>query len=297
MLSLRGMTDLPIRHVLFPYDFSEQGRQVVPFVSAFVKRFGACLTLLSVVPPALETVPEEMGGPALRRGEASADWKRALQSQLDKALIDEFADVRVERVVECGDAALRIADFAHNRDVDMVMMPTHGLGMFRRVLAGSVTSKVLHDVRCPVWTAAHVELQHTPAVPRTVLCAVDASTEGVPLLQYAALFSRRVGATLKVLHVVEPMSDWPSLARERALQEEARETATQAVASMLEAAGVDASSKVVVGQIVGRAVEEAREDKADLVVVGRGALSEPFGRIRTHAFGIIEQSPCPVLSV
>jgi len=26
-------------------------------------------------------------------------------------------------------------------------------------------------------------------------------------------------------------------------------------------------------------------------------LASPFGRIRTHAFGIIEQSPCPVLSV
>lgn len=128
-------------------------------------------------------------------------------------------------------------------------------------------------------------------------CAVDAGTEGVALLQDAALFSRRVGATLKVLHVVEPMSDWPSLARERELQEDARDAASKAVASMLTAAGVDASSKVVVGQIIERAVETAREEKADLVVVGRGAIAEPFGRIRTHAFGIIEQSPCPVLSV
>ena len=272
------MTPLSIRHILFPYDFSEQGRQAAPFVSAFAKDFGARLTLLGVAPP-------------------GSDARPVLQCQLNRALVGEFAGLCVDRVAECGDAALRIADFAHSRDVDLVMMPTHGLGLFRRVLAGSVTSKVLHDVRCPVWTAAHTETQHAPAIPRTVLCAVDGATEGVPLLQYAALFSKRVGATLTVLHVVEPMSDWPSLARERALQEEAREVASQAVASMLTSAGVEAVSKVVVGEIVTRAVETAREAHADLLIVERVAVAEPFGRIRTHTFGIIEQSPCPVLSV
>jgi nucleotide-binding universal stress UspA family protein len=290
-------TDLPIRHILFPYDFSEQGRQVLPFVSAFAKSFGAHVTVFSVVPPAFEPVPEAMGGPSLRTGEVSGEWKRALRCQLDRAPLNGLRGLLIERVADSGDPALRIADFAHANDVDLVMMPTHGLGLFRRVLAGSATSKVLHDVRCPVWTAAHAETQHTPAIPRTILCAVDAKTEGVKVLQYAALLSRRLGATLSVLHVVEPMSDWPALARERELQEDARHTATQAIASMLESAGVQAKSTVVVGEIVMRAVEAAREALADLIVVGRGAIGEPFGRIRTHAFGIIEQAPCPVLSV
>jgi nucleotide-binding universal stress UspA family protein len=100
-----------------------------------------------------------------------------------------------------------------------------------------------------------------------------------------------------VLHVVEPVSDWPALRRERELQEEVRDTATTAVESMLKSAGVAAKSRVVVGEIVSRAAEAAREEKADLVIVGRGAITEAFGRMRTHAFGIIEQSPCPVLSV
>jgi nucleotide-binding universal stress UspA family protein len=253
--------------------------------------------MLSVVPPVHEAVPAMMGGPALHAGEHSAEWKRSLKCQLDRALVAEFADMEPERVADCGDAALRIADFAHNRDVDLVMMPTHGLGLFRRLLSGSVTSKVLHDVRCPVWTAAHADMQRAPEIPRSILCALDATTEGVALLQYAALFSKRIGATLSVLHVVEPISDWPALQRERELQEEVRDTATAAVESMLKSAGVQARSRVVVGEIVGRAAEAAREAKADLVIVGRGALGEAFGRMRTHAFGIIEQSPCPVLSV
>ena len=205
--------------------------------------------------------------------------------------------MKVELEADCGDAALRIEAFAHNYDVDLVMMPTHGLGGFRMRLAGSVTSNVLHDVRCPMWTAAHADSQHAPALPRSILCAVDATHEGVPLLQYAALFSKRVGAALSVLHVVEPVSDWPSLARERALQEEVRDTATIAVDAMLASAGMAAGSRVVVGEIVERAAEAAREEKADLVILGRGAVREPFARLRAHSFGIIERSPCPVLSV
>jgi nucleotide-binding universal stress UspA family protein len=291
------MTELPLRHILFPYDFSRQGQLAARYVGAFARRFGAHVTMLSVVPPAHVPVPEAMGGPALHVGDQSADWKRTLKCQLDRALVAEFADLDIERVADCGDAALRVADFAHNHDVDLVMMPTHGLGLYRRLLAGSVTSKVLHDVRSPVWTAAHADTQRASEIPRSILCAVDATTEGVSLLQYAALFSKRVGASLSVLHVVEPVSDWPSLARERELQEEVRDTASKAVESMLTSAGVDARSRVVVGGIVARAAEAAREEKSDLVIVGRGAIAEPFGRMRTHAFGIIEQSPCPVLSV
>lgn len=278
------MIDLPIRRILFPYDFSGQGLIAAKYVTAVAKRFGANVTLLSVAPPAYAA-------------EQTDEWKLALKCRLDRALVGELSQVDVERVADCGDPALRIAAFAHDHDVDLVMMPTHGLGVFRALLTGSVTSKVLHDVRCPVWTAAHAAAQHAAELPRSILCAVDATNEGVPLLQYAALFSKRVGATLSVLHVVEPISDWPSLARERALQEEVRDTATIAVESMLASADVVATTRVVVGSVAERAAEAAREERADLLIVGRATVREPFAHLRSHAFGIIERSPCPVLSV
>ena len=44
-------------------------------------------------------------------------------------------------------------------------------------------------------------------------------------------------------------------------------------------------------------VEEARQEQADVVIISRGTIGESFGRLRTHAFGIVQRSPCPVLRV
>ena len=266
----------------------------MPFVRALASRFGARVTVLSVAPPVFEAMPAEMG---LRTGEDVSDWTRALQSRLDQALITELAGLRVERIVEAGDPGFRITDFAHGHAVDLIVMPTRGLGLFRSLLVGSATAKVLHDARCPVWTAAHTEQQRTGDLPRTILCAVDGSPASGALLRWAADFSTRVGAALRLLHVVGPITDWPSLESERALQEQVCQAAHAKIASLQTSAGVQAPLRVAVGDIVATVTEHAREEDADLMLIGRGLLQSALGRLRTHAYGIIQRSPCPVLSV
>ena len=284
-------------HFLIPYDFSAQDRQIVPFVRALASRFGARITMFSVVPPTFEPVPADMGGPRIRAGDDAAAWRQNLQTRLDRALIEELAGLPVDRVADGGDPALRIVDFAHNHGVDLIMMPTHGVGTFRNFLVGSVTSKVLHDAKCPVWTAAHAETQTASPLPRTIVCAIDGSPATPSVAQWASEFANMTGARLTLLHVVGPTSDWPALESERRLQEQVRDDTRERITAMLKSAGVDAPLRVAVGGIVQTATEEATQEQADLVIIGRGTVSEPFGRLRTHAFGIIQRSPCPVLSV
>jgi nucleotide-binding universal stress UspA family protein len=52
-----------------------------------------------------------------------------------------------------------------------------------------------------------------------------------------------------------------------------------------------------VGEIAGAVRAEAERHNSDLIIIGRGLLHETLGRLRSHALGIIRQSPCPVLSV
>jgi hypothetical protein len=49
-----------------------------------------------------------------------------------------------------------------------------------------------------------------------------------------------------------------------------------------------------VSELVRRLVEE---QNIDLVVTNRGHLQHPFGKLRTHTYQIVLESPCPVLSL
>jgi nucleotide-binding universal stress UspA family protein len=279
-----------IREILFPFDFSAQGVQTATFVRALASRLDAAVTLLSVVPLNLAVMPLGMESDV-------AGWKDALQSRLDQALIAELAGVRVKRITDAGDPGTVITQVARDTGADLVMMPTHGLGIFRQLLVGSTTAKVLHDTHCPVWTAAHAKEQQAAPLPAVVLCAIDGGPQTDAVLTWAADFCRGTGATLKLLHVIGHATDIPSMESERVHQERVRNDAHTRIASLQAAAGVSAPLHVAVGGIVPTVTERAREEKADLVIIGRGTVQESMGRLRTHAYGIVQRSPCPVLSV
>jgi nucleotide-binding universal stress UspA family protein len=283
-----------IEHILFPFDFSKQGFHAVRFVRALAKRCQARITVIGIVPPLWEAAPMAM--PVI-----PVDYDRAerdLASRLETALARELDGLPVRFFTCSGDPALKITEFAHGNGIDLVMMPTHECGLFRSMLIGSVTAKVLHDAKCAVWTATHSEEQRSPEMPSTILCAVDCTSAAAPaLLKWAAGFSGQLGATLKLVHVVPRISDWLALPSERDLQEHVREEARIQIASLQRGAGIELPARIAVGLVTVVVTEQARQEGADLVIIGRGSLPSPLGRLRTHSYGIIQKSPCPVLSV
>jgi nucleotide-binding universal stress UspA family protein len=238
-----------------------------------------------------------MGGPQLRKGDDAAGWIRNLQVRLDAALTQEFVGLRVDRIAACGDPALKIVEFTRASSADLIALPTHGVSAFRALTIGSVTASVLRDAPCAVWTATHAETQTAVPLPRTVLCAVDDSPCAVATAQRAQSIARRFDARLTLLHVVEQVSDLTWLESERRLQDHVRDEAREHLATQMRASGVDSLLRVAVGSVVETAAEEAKREQADLMIIGRGLAAEPFGRWRTHVFGIVQRSPCPVLTV
>ena len=281
-----------IEHILFPYDFSRPCTLVAPQVRAVACRFGAKVTLLAVYPTSWDRHSLEM--PILKGLDAPEEELKAL---LGPVAANMFAGIPVEIKTAIGDAAFKIVQFAHDHHVDLIMMPTHGFGTFRTLLIGSVTAKVLHESNCPVWTAAHSEEQSSPDLPRNILCAIDRSDETSPVLKWAGEYSQKMGGSLRLLHVIQPISDCLSLPGERQLQEEVRKEAGAQVDGMRKKAGVDATLTVAVGKLTDTVTEEARREQSDLLLIGRGSLNKTLGAMHTHAYGIIQGSPCPVLSV
>jgi nucleotide-binding universal stress UspA family protein len=287
---------LAIKNILFPIDFSERCCGAAPFVRAMAERFGARITLMSVVAPFWQTGSGDLSGALVVDMD---ELKHDSEARLGGAFVREFADLRVDRVVEIGDPAETITRYAHTQGADLIMMPTHGYGPFRTLLLGSVTAKVLHDAQCPVWTATHVEEAPalTHAAGRNILCAVDATPKSSPLMEWAAEYAKVTGGALRLVHVVSGVQGWPERQLDREFEETLRAQARETIEKLQKSVGVKTPLCVAVGEVAGAVREEAERHNSDLIIVGRGLLDETMGRLRTHVYGIIRHAPCPVLSV
>ncbi len=286
---------LSIRHILFPVDFSDRCHTAIPFVVAKARDFGAKVTMLAVVRPVVLTGMEAASATFVDPEEL----RFAVQGRLDEFATEAFAGIEVERIAVVGDPADAVVEFAKNHAVDLVMMPTHGYGPFRRLLLGSVTAKVLHDVGCPVWTDAHIEdtATHYHLKPRAILCAVDDSPRAVEVMKWAGELAKHQGAKLHLVHTVPGTGTFLEAELGVEVELAMRERLEKKLDDMRRAAGVEATIHVAAGDIADRVRAEAERFNADLLVIGRGVLHETLGRLRTHAHSIIRHAPCPVISI
>jgi nucleotide-binding universal stress UspA family protein len=275
-----------IKKILFPVDFSESCIGAARFVEYFAGQFQAEITLLHAVSMGEHSLAEEL----LPKRKA----------ELNAFLAQELKYFTTKRICIIEDPANAILETANSWQPDLLMLPTHGLGYFRRRLLGSVTAKSLHDLRCPIWTSVHAET--TPALEaihcRRILCAIDLTTHSQFVLEWAAWLAREYNATLRIVHATLPLTVssevWP-MGDE--LQREVHERAVADVEKLKQRAGLNVQAVVNAGNPADVIEEAAGDFEADLVVVGRGHENGLTAAFFQHAYAILSQSPCPVISV
>ncbi len=244
-------------HILFPIDFSDRCQAARPFVTSWVQRFNAKVTLLHTIQIPISAYGGPDGYPItvdVPGIEASA-----------RTRLDRFEFDRAERIVKLGDPAYEIIQYAAKNGVDLIMMPTHGYGPFRSMLLGSTAAKVLHDAHCPVWTSAHTEEASMHSEIRNVLCAIDGSAA---LIQSASEIAAAFEAKLRLVH-----------------------------AGFQQDAGTNLEVRVDEGPVSHVVRDAVLAENADLVIIGGGKAHKALGRLRSNAYAIIRDSPCPVLSI
>ena len=286
-------------HILFPVDFSERCKQAVPFVKAFAQRHGAAITLMHVI-----HIPAGCYGgieTAFSGLFDVAEMETDAQKQLT-AFYSEGAGAAppVDGFVTYGDPGNEVVAYAKESEIDLIMMPTSGHGRFRRWLLGSITAQVLHDAQCPVWTATHTEEaelgRHVEC--KRIVCAVGRSETSLPVIRHAKDLAAESGAIVSLVHAV-PFAATPDTfhAESQRLFSDSMANARQQIEDLQKAAGTEWSVCVKGGEVAEVVREAALQHQADLVVAGRGRLPEWFGGLRTHAYAVIRDSPCPVLSI
>ena len=67
-----------------------------------------------------------------------------------KRLCKDLDGVKVETIVERGDARDVICQVAERLHVDMLVMGSHGYGVIKRAFLGSVSNHCAQNVKCPV---------------------------------------------------------------------------------------------------------------------------------------------------
>jgi nucleotide-binding universal stress UspA family protein len=287
---------LPFRKILFPIDLSDQCRAIAPFVRQTVEKFNADLILIH----AIDAVPLVMTSVEPSAVTPLPDFVRirALQEErVNQFTREMFPDLKPTVLIEDGEAGRVVRDAIRHQGADLVMMPTHGHGVFRRLLLGSVTAKILHDVDCAIWTDVHHAESRPLASYRRVLAALSLDTEETgAVLRAAAFVARAYEADLQLVHVAEtPPSAWE--VDYAPYRKAMMDSADEQMRRLRIEAGLQAPYQILDGRPAEEVRRVALEWQADLIVTGRGHAQDGLGRAWSQLFPIIREAPCPVLSI
>jgi universal stress protein A len=136
------------QHFLVPTDFSADAEQALDYAIRLARALNARLTVLHVIPP----VPMAGGDMGVTLPETYLqEVEEAVQGSMEEALARvTAAGLTGERVILYGVPFQEIVEAAKARQVDLIVMGTHGRTGFLHVLLGSVAERVVRLAPCPV---------------------------------------------------------------------------------------------------------------------------------------------------
>ena len=137
------------RSILLPVDFSKASTNALWTASEIARKYGSKLTLLHVT-----EAPEFRGYLEID----DLDEEELSSSQIEEAenrLADLHSKAPLDGIevytrVIFGRPGRKIVEFAHEEDIDLIVIPSHGKSGFEKLLMGSNVNKVVHRADCPV---------------------------------------------------------------------------------------------------------------------------------------------------
>lgn len=284
-----------INNILFPVSFSPSCVAMAAYVRRAADLCHAKVSLIHVFDPASYNGFELYVRSSPEIGEEHRDIAR---DRLNSFLTDQFPASDCSRILAEGDAAAEIAAAART-GFDLIIMPTHA-GIFRRMLLGSTTAKVLNDADCPILTSRHAQtIAPRPLNHRVWLCTVGLGEDSERVLRFAHQAESELHGELHIIHAIQPTDpELPiQLDLEEQVQSDERQSLRRRFDDLQRKVGSRAPVQIVVGPIKRALVEAARQFDADALVIGRSPRPGAHGRIRDLTYAMVRDSPFPVLSI
>jgi nucleotide-binding universal stress UspA family protein len=311
-----------LKRVLVPTDFSRASRTALRYGVALARPFKAQLHLLHV--------PELPGTDGVHPFGLFETMRRATHERLRAQLTErERRELKPERAVRLGAPADEIVDYASERDIDLIVMGTHGRQGVARMLVGSVAEKVVRRAPCSVLSVRHPEHEFlTPGEAgaddraaqdsagataevamitlKNILVATDFSEPSEAAVTYGRELATRFGAALHVLHAAENIlgrfgaETYSATAPELQgrLEADARRRLNELLIDSDNSGPSTIPVLLTASSPALAIVDYAKEKNIDLIVVGthgRSGLAHLV--VGSVAERVVRLAPCPVLTV
>ncbi len=276
-----------LKELLVAYDFSEAAESSLKYAVMLSKKFGSFVHLIGVQSPAEYASALEAGPLAMQMSQ------RDLQSGLKR--IEERLrgeGIWSDSVRRIGNVSDTIEGAILERTPDLLLLGAFGYGPIDRPRLGSTAEHLLRTVRCPVMVLGpHALLCNREATPiRRILCATTSTESPDDILAFAGHFAAQLGASLELIHVIDP--------KHRHVSDKDDEERCKEWASRLLDRGITVTWTTLHGRADEAIAARAAKSKSSLILFG---LHRSGNQATDCADGVvsatIREAHCPVMTV
>jgi len=289
---------IALNNILFATDFSPCSNAALPYALSVARRYGATLHGAHVMPDEADLLFMPPGNwPAVLEEE-----DKRIQGYIDQ-LEKQFQGLPHDVLMSRGQVADVLAQIIEEREIDLLVLGTHGRSGVRKLFMGSVAEEIFRRATCPVLSVGpHVPCQpHGEIQFQHIVFATDFSEDSLAALPYAVSLAEEDQAQLAVLHVVEqPAAGIADL-------EEVKASLMRRLKELVPAEAEPWCHEECLLEFgrsfappAERILEVAGDQAADLLVLGARPVHGRLG-LGTHMASttaqLLTQAACPVLTV
>jgi nucleotide-binding universal stress UspA family protein len=297
MRAIETGTRLVLKNLLLLTDFSESSELAIPFAVSLAREYEAKVYALHVLTPVpLAYATPESAAMAIEGIEEGA---QAGMQRLDSQL----AGMTHETLLVHGESVwCSVEKILGDREIDLVILGTHGRTGAIKLLVGSVAEEIFRRASVPVLTIGPAVRTGTHNGGRfySVLYATDFTPEAQAAAPYAISMAEENQARLLLLHVMRDPG-------ERKAEQTEQDSVANVMHELYEIVPMSAETwcrpeaTVRFGPPAERILDGARGLNADLIVLG---VRNPGRRMsaathleRTIAHKVVAHARCPVLTI
>lgn len=280
--------------IVVGFDGSEYSRAAVIESSHWIRRHGGRLTIVHAV----DFGEEETVFTQEQKEQRLSSGKDICYRSLEMART-EFG-IEAESIIREGEPAEIIIDIAQEKDSDLIALGTYGKRGLRKLLMGSVTSKVMVNSPCDVLVVKKSCSECTGKY-ESILAPFDGSDFSKRAFNKACLLSKNDDAVVIALYVMPRYEEMIGFFKTKSIEKNMLREANRILDSAKALAaghGISIRTEIAEGHADGIIIKTAVKLENDLIVTGtygwKGVNKAIMGSTTER---VIMNAPCPVLSV